>query len=123
MQFQTGIRQSAVVALAIATLLLASGAPGHAAEPNRSVAAAAASCAVTPKSGMGNINIRTGPGTNHSTDGILRSGTWASSACSNVSGGSYSACGGGNKWIVVHPDCLGCYGYVAYSCVRLVRDV
>lgn len=122
MQFRTGIRHVGVVALTVAALLLATGGPGQAVEPNRSVKEAAASCAVTPKAGMGNINIRLGAGTNHPTDGILRSGTWAPSDCSNVSGGSYSACGGGNKWIRVFPDCLGCFGYVAYSCVRLVRD-
>lgn len=122
MQILTGMKRPAIVALVVATVLLAIGSPGYAAAPSGSIQQAAASCAVTPKAGMGNINIRLGAGTNHPTDGTLRSGTWAPSACSNVSGGSYSACGGGNKWIIVHPDCLGCYGYVAFSCVRLVRD-
>lgn len=123
MQVLTGMRRSTIVASVVATLLLAVGSLGHAAVPSGSIQQAAASCAVTPKSGQGNINIRLGPGTNHPTDGTLHSGTWAPSACSNVSGGSYSSCGGGNKWIRVYPDCLGCSGYVAYNCVRLVQDV
>jgi uncharacterized protein YgiM (DUF1202 family) len=74
-------------------------------------------CEVTPMNG--NVNVRSGPGTNYSIETTLQEDEVMESECETVAGGSF-VCDGSrnNRWVPVHIG-LFWYGYVARDCVAL----
>ena len=73
-------------------------------------------CYVTPKSGVGGVNVRLRTNDTSTRLGVIQSGQRAPAACAATSGSTYTACGGtSNWWIQVQWEKRT--GYVAHLCV------
>ncbi len=123
----SSIRTLAIAALTmvVSATLTVTPAKASSSLENRTVtpiaAGAQVTCEVTPAPNQGAIIIRDGPSTSSSYWGTLYPGEFVGSACSGASGGSYSACGGGNSWIEVFPPNSLFSRYMARRCVTLYR--
>jgi hypothetical protein len=113
----------AAVVTALAALLLSRAAPASAsvAAQTGGRAIAALPCWATPAPGVDAVSIRREPRVAAGNRiGIMAQGQSADAACSDVTGGFYADCGGGNLWTPVIWG--GVRGYAALWCMTVWED-
>jgi hypothetical protein len=95
----------------------ASAAPAPAPVGDSEVSPAAATCYVSPKSGVSAVRVRLRANNTSTIIGTIQPGQRAVASCGATSGGSYTACGGTSTWWI-QVTWNGRTGYVAQRCVN-----